>query len=149
METPFFLAPHRILIDVRTTSRRQTFQYLARTIAASVPASETEVVEILSQREKLGSTGIGGGIAIPHSKLPGITEPIGAFARLASPVDFDAIDDQPVDIVVMLLAPETSESDHLKSLARLARILRNDEVCKELRTTGDRNRIYELLSANI
>ncbi|MEO1019579.1 MAG: PTS sugar transporter subunit IIA [Pseudomonadota bacterium] len=141
------LKPERMLLNAKASSRRQVFQCLAKSVTQAVTADETTIVETLCQREKLGSTGIGGGIAIPHARLGELRAPIGSFARLAEPVDFDSIDDEPVDLVMMLLAPETSESDHLKSLAKMARILRNERVCSELRETTDPLRALELLSS--
>ena len=100
----------------------------------SCPAqSERTILEILQQREKLGSTGVGNGIAIPHGKLPKLGKLFGLFARLDRPVDFEALDGQPVDLVFLLLAPESAGADHLKALARVARLLRDPDVARKLR----------------
>ncbi|HWI80093.1 MAG TPA: PTS sugar transporter subunit IIA, partial [Ramlibacter sp.] len=95
---------------------------------------------------RLGSTGVGYGVAIPHGKLPGLKRLYGFFARLASPIDFEAVDDQPVDLVFLLLAPETAGADHLKALARISRLLRDRETCEKLRGSDSGDAIYALLT---
>ena len=104
------------------------------------------IFETLLKREKLGSTGIGQGIAIPHGKLPSISRVYGLFARLATPVDFDSVDGQPVDLVFVLLAPEHAGADHLKALARISRLLRDSSVVAKLRGTEDAEGLYAILT---
>ena len=106
----------------------------------------TTIFEILLQREKLGSTGVGNGIAIPHGKLPKLDKLFGLFARLERPVDFEALDGQPVDLVFLLLAPEGAGADHLKALARVARLLRDPEVARKLRDSRDAEALYAVLA---
>ncbi len=108
--------------------------------------SERAILEILQQREKLGSTGVGNGIAIPHGKLPKLTKLFGLFARLERPVDFEALDGQPVDLVFLLLAPETAGADHLKALARVARLLRDADIARKLRESRDAEALYAVLA---
>ena len=98
------------------------------------------------QREKLGSTGVGNGIAIPHGKLPKLGRLFGLFARLERPVDFESLDGQPVDLVFLLLAPEGAGADHLKALARVARVLRDPDVARKLRESRDAEAIYSVLA---
>ena len=98
------------------------------------------------QREKLGSTGVGNGIAIPHGKLPKLDKLFGLFARLDRPIDFEALDGQPVDLVFLLLAPEAAGADHLKALARVARLLRDPEVARKLRESRDAEALYAVLT---
>ncbi|TAJ27471.1 PTS sugar transporter subunit IIA, partial [Bosea sp. (in: a-proteobacteria)] len=98
------------------------------------------------QRERLGSTGIGDGIAIPHGRMPGIGRLVGLFARLDKPIDFESLDGQPVDIVFVLIAPEGAGADHLKALARVARVLRNQTVLEQIRKIRDPEMIYALLA---
>ena len=98
------------------------------------------------QREKLGSTGVGNGVAIPHGKLPKLSKVIGVFARLERPVDFEALDGQPVDLVFLLLAPEGAGADHLKALARVARLLRDPEIARKLRESTDDEALYAVLT---
>jgi len=101
---------------------------------------------VLSERERLGSTGIGMGVAIPHGKLSGLDRLCGIFARLDRPIPFEAIDDQPVDLIFVLLAPENAGADHLKALARVARLLRDRAVCDKLRGTDNHDALYALLT---
>jgi len=106
------------------------------------------VLDVLAQRERLGSTGIGGGIAIPHGKLPKLERLFGVFARLERPVDFEALDGQPVDLLFLLLAPEAAGADHLKALARVARLLRDSEVARKLRESRDAEALYAVLTSS-
>ena len=107
---------------------------------------EREIFDTLLHRERLGSTGIGDGIAIPHGKLVQLTRIVGVFARLDRPVDFDALDDEPVDLVFLLLAPEGAGADHLKALARIARVLRDGDTATKLRASRDPAALYALLT---
>ena len=104
------------------------------------------IFETLLKREKLGSTGIGQGIAIPHGKVPSISRVYGLFARLAAPVDFELVDGQPVDLVFVLLAPEHAGADHLKALAKISRLLRDSAVVAKLRGTDDAEGLYAILT---
>ena len=115
---------------------------IAEKAANATGIPEREIFDTLMQREKLGSTGVGGGIAIPHGKLAKLTRIVGLFARLARPIDFEALDGQPVDLLFLLLAPEAAGADHLKALARVARLLRDAEVARKLRESRDAEAIY-------
>jgi PTS system nitrogen regulatory IIA component len=118
--------------------------------AAGITGQDSQAIyETLSTRESLGSTGLGNGIAIPHGKLAGLKSVTALFARLAEPVDFDAVDDQKVDLVVMLLAPAGAGADHLKALARVARLLRTDALVEALRSTSDPARLHAILTAPV
>jgi nitrogen PTS system EIIA component len=108
--------------------------------------NERAILEILLQREKLGSTAVGNGVAIPHGKLPKLGRLFGLFARLEKPVDFEALDAQPVDLVFLLLAPEAAGADHLKALARVARLLRDPEIARKLRESRDADALFAVLS---
>jgi PTS system nitrogen regulatory IIA component len=108
--------------------------------------NSVDIYNILFQRERLGSTGVGSGIAIPHGKLQNLRHSIGVFARLEEPVEFDSIDEEPVDIVMLLLAPESAGADHLKALARVSRLLREPKAVEKLRGCRDRNAIYAILT---
>ena len=108
--------------------------------------NERAVFEVLLQREKLGTTAVGYGVAIPHGKLPKLEKLFGLFARLERPIDFEAMDGQPVDLVFLLLAPEGAGADHLKALARIARLLRDQDVAKKLRASRDAQAIYSVLA---
>jgi PTS system nitrogen regulatory IIA component len=114
------------------------------TVLTGLP--ERRIFETLTEREKLGSTGMGQGIAIPHGRVAGVQKMTGLFAQLDHPVDFDAMDDQPVDLVFLLLAPEGAGADHLKALARVSRLLRNQAVCEKLRAAPQAATLYALLT---
>jgi PTS system nitrogen regulatory IIA component len=140
------IAPDAILPALKISSKKQLLQELAAKTAALSGQNEHAILEILQQREKLGSTGVGNGIAIPHGKLPKLEKLFGLFARLARPIDFEALDGQPVDLVFLLLAPETAGADHLKALARVARLLRNPDVTRKLRDSRDADALYAVLA---
>ena len=110
------------------------------------PRATTEIFDVLLERERLGTTGVGNGIAIPHGKLAGLKKLHGVFARLSTPIDFEAIDERPVDLIFLLLAPETAGADHLKALARVSRLLRDQAVCEKLRKTDTADALYILLT---
>jgi nitrogen PTS system EIIA component len=141
-----FLDPQAVLPALRVSSKKHALQELAAHAARLTGLPESAVYEALLQRERLGSTGIGEGIAIPHGKLPGLNRIFGLMARLDKPVDFDALDDQPVDILFLLLAPEGAGADHLKALARVARVLREPDVIERIRTTRDAAALYAIMT---
>ena len=129
------LQPEGIIPALRAHTKKQLLVELAATASKLTGISEREIVDVVLQRERLGSTGVGGGIAIPHGKLKSLSKIIGVFARLETPVDFEALDDQPVDLVFMLLAPEGAGADHLKALSRIARALRDQDLVARLRSS--------------
>jgi len=140
------ITPSTIVPSLKVTSKKQALQELARHGAEITGLGEREIFEVLLERERLGTTGVGGGVAIPHGKLPGITGLQGVFARLEQPIDFDAIDEQPVDLIFLLLAPEAAGADHLKALARVSRQLRDREMCEKLRGSDTAEALYALLT---
>jgi PTS system nitrogen regulatory IIA component len=140
------VAPNAVIPALKVNSKKQALQELAARAAELTGQSERGVLEILLQREKLGSTGVGNGIAIPHGKLAKLGRLFGLFARLDRPVDFDALDGQPVDLIFLLLAPEGAGADHLKALARVARLLRDGEIARKLRESRDIDAIYAVLT---
>jgi nitrogen PTS system EIIA component len=140
------VAPNAVVPALKVNSKKQALQELAAKAAQLTGQGERAVFEILMQREKLGSTGVGNGIAIPHGKLAKLTKLFGLFARLERPVDFEALDGQAVDLVFLLLAPETAGADHLKALARVARLLRDPDVARKLRDSRDAEAIYAVLT---
>ena len=135
-----------IMPALKANAKKQVLQQMAERAAALSGLDEREIFDIILQRERLGSTGVGGGIAIPHGKLPGIDRITGVFARLETPVDFEALDDQPVDLVFLLLAPEGAGADHLKALSRIARVLRDNDTVNKIRGTSDAAVIFNFLS---
>src|SRR3954470_18307471 len=140
------VAPNAIIPALKVNGKKQTLQELAAKAAELSGQNERAIFEILMQREKLGSTGVGSGIAIPHGKLPKLNKLFGLFARLDRPVDFEALDGQPVDLVFLLLAPEGAGADHLKALARVARLLRESDVARKLRHSRDAEALYAVLA---
>ena len=140
------VVPQAVVPALRVNSKKQALQELAARAAVMSGRSDREIFEVLMQRERLGSTGIGSGIAIPHGKLAKLDRLFGVFARLERPVDFEALDGQPVDLMFLLLAPEAAGADHLKALARVARLLRDPEVARKLRESRDAEALYAVLT---
>jgi PTS system nitrogen regulatory IIA component len=140
------VAPAAIVPALKVNGKKQALQELAARAAELTGQSERAILEVLLQREKLGSTAVGNGIAIPHGKLPKLGRLFGLFARLERPIDFEALDSQPVDLIFLLLAPEAAGADHLKALARVARLLRDPEVTRKLRESGDADALYAVLA---
>lgn len=140
------ISPNAILPALKVNNKKQALQELAARAAELTGQNERAILEILLQREKLGSTAVGNGIAIPHGKLPKLGRLFGLFARLERPIDFEALDAQPVDLVFLLLAPEAAGADHLKALARVARLLRDPEIARRLRDSRDADAIFAVLS---
>ena len=149
MELADILAEHAVLTCTGVVNKRQLFEILAQKAAELTDFSEQQILATLMGREELGSTGLGNGIAIPHGKIQGLKGVTAVFARLDSPIDFDSVDDQPVDLVVMLLAPVGAGADHLKALSRVARLLRTETVTDILRTETDPLRLHAILTAPV
>jgi PTS system nitrogen regulatory IIA component len=149
MELPMtlidLLSPAAVISPLRANGKKQALQELALHASKLTALPERELYEALLQRERLGSTGIGDGIAIPHGRMAGIDRLVGLFARVEKPIDFEALDGQPVDIIFVLIAPEGAGADHLKALARVARVLRNQAVLEQIRMVRDPEMIYALL----
>lgn len=146
MDLSDLLTKDAVIAGLKAKSKKQAIQEMAAKAAALTGLSEREIFDTLLQRERLGSTGVGNGIAIPHGKLTRLDRLVGLFAKLEKPVDFDALDDEPVDLVFLLLAPEGAGADHLKALARIARQLRDASVTQGLRGSHDEGEIYALLT---
>src|SRR6202045_4644866 len=140
------ITPNSVIAGLKVNSKKQLLQELAARAAELSGQSERTILEILLQREKLGSTGVGNGVAIPHGKLAKLANVFGLFARLERPVDFEALDGQPVDLIFLLLAPEGAGADHLKALARVARLLRDADVTRKLRESRDVEALYAVLA---
>ncbi len=140
------VAPAAIVPALKVNNKKQAIQELAARAAKLTGQNERTILEILLQREKLGSTAVGNGVAIPHGKLPKLTRVFGLFARLERAIDFEALDGQPVDLLFLLLAPEAAGADHLKALARVARLLRDSELARKLRESRDADAIYAVLA---
>lgn len=141
------LVQDAVLPALKAHSKKQLLQELAVKAATVTGLPEREIFDVILQRERLGSTGVGNGIAIPHGKLTSLDRIVGVFARLDVPVDFEALDDQPVDLVFLLLAPEGAGADHLKALSRIARVLRDNDIVAKLRASSSASAIYAMLTA--
>jgi PTS system nitrogen regulatory IIA component len=146
MEIEDLITPAGVIPKLRATGKKHALQELAKRAADVTGLHERAIFDVLLERERLGSTGVGNGIAIPHGKLPELQKLHGVFARLDTPIDFDSVDDQPVDLVFLLLAPEAAGADHLKALARVSRLLRDRTVCEKLRGANSADAIYALLT---
>lgn len=149
MELADILDKGSVIACAKVASKRQLLQKLADRAAGLVGVDAHDVFDTLVAREQLGSTGLGNGIAIPHGKLEGISGVKAVFCRLDQPIDFDAVDDQPVDLAIMLLAPTGSGANHLKALSRVARLMRTESVLDQLRSTRDVEKLHEILTTTI
>ena len=143
-----FLAPAAVIPALRASSKKQALQELAEVAARLTGLEERTIYEVLLQRERLGSTGIGDGVAIPHAKLAKLDSIFGLVARLDKPIDFEALDGQLVDLMFVLLAPEEAGADHLKALARIARVVREPGMSDRIRATRDAEALYALLTSD-
>ena len=143
-----FLAPAAVIPALRASSKKQALQELAEVAARLTGLEERTIYEVLLQRERLGSTGIGDGVAIPHAKLAKLDSIFGLVARLDKPIHFEALDGQPVDLMFVLLAPEEAGADHLKALARIARVVREPGMSDRIRATRDAEALYALLTSD-
>jgi len=149
MELADILDEDSVLIGTGLKSKRDVLKRLAEAVAQKTGESAEDIFEALDDRESLGSTGLGNGIAIPHGKFAPLKGVIAVFLKLDHPVDFEAVDDMPVDIVTMLLAPMGAGADHLKALAKVARVLRTESVLDAVRRTNDTGKIYAMLTQPI
>ncbi len=140
------VTPQAVIATLKASNKKQVLQELAVKAAEITGLPEREIFDVLTQREKLGSTALGAGIAIPHGKLAKLDRIYGVFARLERPIDFEALDGQPVDLVFVLLAPEAAGADHLKALSRIARLLRDQQLANQLRDAKDAKAIHAVLA---
>ena len=147
MQLSDIISQDSVIANAKSNSKKQVLQDVAEIASNNTGVSARVIFELLLQRERLGSTGIGNGVAIPHGKLPGLKRISGVFARLSKPIPFESMDDEPVDLVFAILAPEGSGADHLKALSRIARIMRNPNTLDALRQTTDKDVIFSLLDS--
>lgn len=145
MDIVDILSPEAVIPRLKATSKKQALEDLAKQAAEITGLPERAIFDVLLERERLGTTGVGNGIAIPHGKLAELDRLYGMFARLERPIPFESIDDQPVDLIFLLLAPQNAGADHLKALARVSRLLRDTAFCERLRTTKDAKALHALL----
>jgi PTS system nitrogen regulatory IIA component len=144
-----FVTPDRVLLELRAPSKRQLFQDLAAAVERASGVDQAVALAALVQREKLGTTGIGDGAAVPHARLKGLPGLLGFFARLAKPVDYDSLDDVPVDLVFLLVAPEGENAEQLKALARIARLLRDPALTARLRREDDPGVVHGIVTGRV
>lgn len=132
--------------QLRASSKKNFLQEISQKMSPLVGADHRELFAALLERERLGSTGMGRGVAIPHCRLPNVTKLVGGFAQLETPIDFESVDGDPVDLIYVLIAPESAGSDHLKALARISRALRDQTMCQKLRGARDAAAVYALFA---
>ena len=149
MEINELISAESVIPNLRASSKKQALQDLARRAGDITGLHERAIFDVLMERERLGTTGVGNGIAIPHGKMANLDRLYGLFARLERSVDFQSIDEQPVDLIFLLLAPESAGADHLKALARVSRLLRDGSVCEKLRGTNDAEALFALLTESM
>ena len=142
-----FLSPNDVMIDVAAADKQKLLSALARKASSIVDVQPQQVLAELEKREELGSTGVGGGVALPHARFHQVKKPVGVFFRLRKPIAFDAVDEEPIDIVFLLLLPEAAGGEPLGALASIARKLRKPEIATALRGARDGATIYRTLSA--
>ena len=145
MEIRDLIQPQSVLAGVRVSSKTEALSVLARQAASRTGQPERVILDALVERERLGSTGVGSGIAVPHARLPGLDSLCAVFLRLDRPIDFEAVDERPVDLIFLLLSPEMAGADHLRALSRVSRLLRDGEVCRILRRATDPTELHSLL----
>lgn len=146
MELSRILKPEAVKVFGTLSSKKRLFQDLGEIAQTVYGMQGADVIDALQERESLGPTGVGHGVALPHARLHGLSEVVGAFLRLEKPLDFDAVDRQPVDLVFALFAPKNSGVDHLKALAQVSRTLRDDAVCAKLRANTDPATLHAVLT---
>lgn len=146
MDLTSILKPEAVKVIANVTSKKRLFQDLGEAASAIYGLSSDEAVDALQERESLGPTGVGHGVAIPHARLEGITSVAGAFLRLDRPLDFESVDRQPVDLVFALFAPVESGVEHLKALALVSRTMRDAKVCQKLRANDDPAILHAILT---
>jgi PTS system nitrogen regulatory IIA component len=146
MELGDLITPEAVIPALHAKTKKQVLHDLAEKAAALTGVSARDIFETLLQRERLGSTAVGRGIAIPHGRLAALKRIVSVFARLEQPIDFDAVDGEPVDLIFLLLAPEHAGADHLKALAKISRLLREPQTIERLRASHDRAALFSALT---
>lgn len=149
MTVASLITPDSVVAGIKGANKKQVLLDLSGQLARISGLPDREIYETLLQRERLGTTGIGQGIAIPHGRIAGLRRLVGLFARLQKPVDFEALDGEHVDLVFVLLAPEDAGADHLQALARIARLFRDAKTVQKLRQTEDPAALYAILTSDV
>ena len=140
------MSANSVVLSLKANNKRQLLQELAQKASELTGINDRTIFDTILERENLGSTGFGGGTALPHGRLSELQEVFGLFVRLNSPIDFDAIDNKPVDLVFLLLSPESNGADHLTALAQISRILKDEETCAKLKAASSKEEIQALLT---
>lgn len=140
------MSANSVVLSLKANNKRQLLQELAQKASELTGINDRTIFDTILERENLGSTGFGGGTALPHGRLGELQQVFGLFARLNSPIDFDAIDNKPIDLVFLLLSPESNGADHLTALAQISRILKDEETCTKLRAASSKEEIQALLT---
>ncbi|WP_375271500.1 PTS sugar transporter subunit IIA [Sphingomonas sp.] len=148
MDLSDLLLPELVAVDVSAATRKAAFTQIGALAAPALPLDARVIADALAAREKLGSTAFGGGVAIPHARLPGLDRIVAGAIRLTHPIDFGAVDDVPVDLLLILFSPPNAGGDHLKALARVSRRLRDRGFVAKLRGAGSRDAIWALLTSD-
>jgi len=146
MQLSELLRPAAVKVVANVSSKKRLFQDLSDIVASVYGLDATTAFSALQERETLGPTGVGHGVALPHARIPGLDKVVGAFVRIEKPVEFDAVDRQPVDLVFALFAPDGSGVDHLKALALVSRTMRDGNVCAKLRANDDADTLHTILT---
>ena len=146
LEIVDLVTPRGVIAQLRAPTKRQVLQELARRAGTMTGIADRRIYDALTERERLGTTGIGNGVAIPHCRLAELNRLCGLFARLERPIPYDAIDDEPVDLLFLLLAPADAGAEHLKALALVSRLLRDRAICEKLRGANSADALYALLT---
>ena len=146
MKISEIMSVNSVMLSLKAGSKRQLLQELARKASELTGINERTVFDTILERENLGSTGFGGGTALPHGRLSELNKVCGIFARLSTAIDFDAVDNKPVDTVFLLLSPESSGADHLTALAQISRVLKDENTCTKLRAAKSNEEVYALLN---
>jgi PTS system nitrogen regulatory IIA component len=146
MEFATLLKPEAVKVLTSASSKKRLMQDIGELISSVYDLKADEVVEALITRESLGPTGVGHGVALPHARIDGISQVVGAFVLLDKPIDFSSVDRQPVDLAFALFAPHDAGVEHLKALALVSRTLREPAVCTKLRANPDATTLYTILT---
>ena len=146
MKIANIIDPQSIYLDVKAGSKRQLLQELAQKASERCGIDDRTIFDALLERENLGTTGFGGGTALPHARLENLDKIHGIFMRLSSPMNYEAIDNKPIDLVFMLLSPDSSGADHLTALAQISRLLKDENSCEKLRHAKSEDEVYALLN---
>jgi PTS system nitrogen regulatory IIA component len=146
MSLSILLSRDSVIYDLKVSSKKQLMQELAALASERCDLEQDTIYSALLERERLGATSVGDGVAIPHARLPNIEHVAGVFVRLSQPIDYDAADEQPVDLIFLLLAPESANAEHLRALAKISRLFRKEEFRQSLRGADGADAIYLMLT---